>query len=102
MEIQGWMITTLLWLGLGAVVADPSTTCFQNSQKCEVVNGNLIDIYVETTWQECSLLCQDELNCVAFNHFGQNSDFDPHNACLLFSACESKLYCSDCVIGVSL
>ena len=97
------MITILLLLSIsiGAVVADPSTTCFQNSQKCEVVNGNLIDIYVETTWQECSLLCQDELNCVAFNHFGQNSDFYPHNACLLFSACESKLSCSDCVIGIS-
>jgi len=93
------MITLLLLLGV--VVADPSTTCFQNRQKCEVVNGNLMDMYVETTWQECSLLCQDELNCVAFNHFGPNSDFYPHNACLLFSACESKLSCSDCVIGIS-
>ena len=103
MEIQGRLITGLLLLSiwLQAVTADPSTTCFQDGQKCEVVNGNLIDIYVETTWQECSLLCQDELKCVAFNHFGPESAFYPHNACLLFSACESKLSCNDCVIGKS-
>ena len=86
---------------LRVVTADPSTTCFQDGKKCEVVDGNLLGMYVETTWQNCSLLCKDELNCVAFNFFGPTSDFYPHNACLLFSACESKLYCEDCVIGVS-
>ena len=26
---------------LGTVIADPSTTCFQDGKKCEVVDGNL-------------------------------------------------------------
>ena len=104
MEAHGRKMTfhILLIFLLKTVTADPSTTCFQNSQKCEVENENLIDIYVETTWQECSLLCKDELNCLAFNHFGELSDFYPHNSCLLFSACENKVQCNDCVIGVSM
>ena len=101
METQQRMISFLLLVCLGTARADPSTTCYQDSQKCEVKNGNLISITEDTTWQECSLLCKDELNCLAFNFFGPESDFYPHNACLLFSACENKLSCNDCVIGVS-
>ena len=95
------MLLLLLGIMLGAVMTDPSITCFQDNQKCEVMNGNLIDMYVQTTWEECSLLCQDDLSCLAFNFFGAESEFHPHNACLLFSACESKLSCTDCVIGVT-
>lgn len=91
----------LLCMILHAVAADPSITCFQDSQKCEVSSDNLIEVFVETTWEECSLLCQDNLSCFAFNYFGPDSDFHQHNSCLLLSSCTRKLACRDCVIGVS-
>jgi len=91
----------LLCMILHAVAADPSITCFQDSQKCEVSSDNLIEVFVETTWEECSLLCQDNLSCLAFNFFGPDSDFHQHNSCLLLSSCTRKLACRDCVIGVS-
>ena len=63
----------LLCMILHAVAADPSITCFQDSEKCEVSSDNLIEVFVETTWEECSLLCQDNLSCLAFNFFGPES-----------------------------
>ena len=84
-----------------AVMADPSVTCFQDSQKCEVSSDNLLEVFVETTWEECSQLCRDELKCQAFNFFGPESDFHQHNSCLMLSSCPRKLPCKDCVIGVS-
>ena len=82
-------------------MADPSVTCFQDSQKCEVSSDNLLEVFVETTWEECSQLCRDELKCQAFNFFGPESDFHQHNSCLMLSSCPRKLPCKDCVIGVS-
>ena len=73
-ETQGRKMTFfLLCMILHAVAADPSITCFQDSQKCEVSSDNLIEVFVETTWEECSLLCQDNLSCLAFNFFGPES-----------------------------
>ena len=62
-------------------------------------DGNLIDMIVGTTWEECSLLCEDEVACLTFNFFGPESNFHPHNACLLFSECESKVPSEDCLLG---
>ena len=75
----------LVSMMLQAVMADSSITCFQDNLKCEMMNGNLIETYVGTTWKECSLLCEDEAACLTFNYFGSESSFHPHNACLLFS-----------------
>ena len=80
-------------------MADPSITCFQDNLKCEMMNGNLIETYIGTTWEECSLLCEDEVACLTFNFFGPESNFHPHNACLLFSECESKVPSEDCLLG---
>ena len=63
---------------LQAVMADPSITCFQDNLKCEMRNGNLIETYIGTTWEECSLLCEDEVACLTFNFFGPESNFHPH------------------------
>merc|ERR1712037_196365 len=63
------------------------------------MNGNLIEMIVGTTWQECSRLCEDEVACMTFNFFGPQSNFNPHNACLLFSECESKVPSQDCLLG---
>ena len=73
-------MASLLWTStlLSAALADQSITCFEDDQKCKVANGNLIEMQVETTWQECSLLCQDEPTCLVFNFFGPNSNFHPH------------------------
>jgi len=95
------MILFLLCTILQAVLADPSITCFQDSQKYEVTSDNLLEVFVETTWEECSQICQDDLRCLAFNFFGPDSDFHQHNACLLLSSCSTKHGCRDCVIGVS-
>merc|ERR1712037_911823 len=74
MDSRGRKMTFfLLCMILHAVAADPSITCFQDSQKCEVSSDNLIEVFVETTWEECSLLCQDNLSCLAFNFFGSSS-----------------------------
>ena len=94
-------MTSLLLVSmmLHAVIAYSSITCFQDNLKCEMMNGNLIEMIVGTTWQECSLLCEDEVACLTFNHFGAQSNFNPHNACLLFSECESKVTSEDCLLG---
>ena len=86
-------------LPTGTKHADPSITCFQEDLKCEMVNDNLIATYIGITWQECSLLCEDEIACETFNFFGENSDFHPHNACLFFSECENKIASKDCLLG---
>ena len=92
----------LIWrIVVQAVVADQSTTCFVNNVKCDISEDTLIDVYLETTWQECSVLCQDEKKCSAFNFFGPESNFHPRNSCLLFSACFKKSPCNDCVIGTN-
>ena len=77
----------------------PNITCFQDNLKCEMMNGNLIETFVGTTWQECSILCEDQLACLTFNFFGLESNFHPHNACLLFSECKSKVPSEDCLLG---
>ena len=64
-----------------------------------MVNDNLIATYIGITWQECSFLCEDEIACETFNFFGENSDFHPHNSCLLFSECENKIASEDCLLG---
>merc|ERR1712012_702270 len=84
---------------IATTTAYPSITCFQEDLKCVAMNDNLIRTYIGITWQECSLLCEDELACETFNFFGQNSDFHPHNACLLFSECENKIASEDCLLG---
>ena len=84
---------------LQAVMADPSITCFQDNLRCERTDENMIDMIVGTTWEECSLLCEDEVACLTFNFFGPESNFHPHNACLLFSECESKVPSEDCLLG---
>jgi len=82
-------------------VADHNTTCFVDNVKCDISDGTLVEMHIETTWQECSVLCQDEARCVAFNFFGPGSNFYPRSSCLLFSACERKAACNDCVIGTN-
>ena len=90
------LVSTIM---LQAALADQSIACFEDDQKCQVANGNLIEMQVETTWQECSVLCQNEPTCLVFNFFGPDSNFHPHNACLLFSECENKVPCQDCLLG---
>ena len=100
MQTQMRMTSLLLVsMMLHAVIAYSSITCFQDNLKCELMNGNLIETYVGVTWEECSLFCEDELACLMFNYFGPDSNFFPHHACLLFSECESKVACKDCLLG---
>ena len=86
---------------LETVVANQGTTCFMDNVKCDISDGTLIKMHIETTWEQCSNLCQAEENCVAFNFFGPGSAFYPFNSCLLFAACERKAPCDNCVLGTS-
>ena len=87
---------------LQAVVADHSTTCFVDNLKCDISDGTLIEMHLKTTWQECSVLCQAEERCVAFNFFWPRKQLlSTQFLCLLFSACERKSTCNDCVIGTN-
>ena len=87
------------WAILHLATAHENITCFQDGQECELSDQNLVETAIVTNWQECSLLCLNSTECYAFTFFGQNSDFLPHNSCLLFSSCRTKLPCNDCVIG---
>ena len=84
---------------LQAVGADSSITCFQENLECKMTNGNLIETYVGVTWEECTLLCETEKNCETFNFFGPESNFNPPNACLLFSKCKRKDPFEGCLLG---
>merc|ERR1719391_134328 len=84
---------------LQAVGADSSITCFQENMECKMTNGNLIETYVGVTWEECTLLCETEKNCETFNFFGPESNFNPPNACLLFSKCKRKDPFEGCLLG---
>merc|ERR1712223_1678347 len=91
--------TTKPTTAIATTTANPSITCFQEDLKCVATNDNLIATYIGITWQECSLLCEDEIACETFNFFGENSDFHPHNAFLLSSECENKVASEDCLLG---
>ena len=82
-------------------MANQNTTCFTDNLKCDTSDGTLVKMHLETTWEGCSDLCREEENCVAFNFFGPRSNFHPRDSCLLFSACERKVTCNDCVLGTS-
>ena len=42
--------------------------------------------------EECRILCEDEVTCIAFTHFGSNSHPIPEG-CLLFSSCREQRPC---------
>ena len=88
------------WAILHLATAHENVTCFQDGEECELSNENLVDFAITTNWQMCSLLCLNNSDCNAFTFFGQNSDILPHYSCFLFSDCNTKLPCNDCVIGV--
>ena len=88
------------WAVLHIAAAHENVTCFQDGQECEGSNDNLVDFAITTSWQECSLLCLNSTDCSAFSFYGPNSDVIPHNSCFLYSDCETKHPCMDCVIGI--
>ena len=58
-----------------------------------VVEDNIVQDIVRTSWEECSLDCDLDEGCKAFNYF------EATNTCLLLSACDEKLPWNDCVVG---
>ena len=61
--------------------------------------GNIVQSTTSLDWVECATMCDILERCTAFNFFGPSSDPDLAYSCVLFSACEERVPCSDCVIG---
>ena len=79
----------------------PPIDCFKDNEKCEITGSNLLHTYTNVELaEECQLLCEDELLCVAFTHFGEEST-PFQNDCLLFSSCVNRRTCEDCITGTS-
>ena len=88
------------WAILHIAMAHENVTCFQDGRECEWSDQDLVDTAIVANWQECSLLCLNSSDCVAFTFYGPSSDVIPHNSCFLFSDCKTKHPCKDCVIGL--
>ena len=82
----------LLWslLFLESASCSSDLDCFLDQQECEIHPDNLITTVTNvSTMDQCLGLCQDELTCVAFTHFGSES-YPFRDACMLFSHCKKR------------
>ena len=94
------MLLLLLFLFL-AVSGSPHIDCFVDNQECEISADNLIHTFLGiSSIEECKLLCEDEVTCIAFTHFGSNGHPLP-DGCLLFSSCRERRPCENCMTGSS-
>ena len=94
------MLLLLLFLFL-AVSGSPHIDCFVDNQECEISADNLIHTFLGiSSIEECKLLCEDEVTCIAFTHFGSNNHPIP-DGCLLFSSCRERTPCENCTTGSS-
>ena len=50
--------------------------------------------------EQCSTLCQDDPDCVAFTHYNQDS-FPLSDMCVLFGKCIYRNPCNNCITGSS-
>ena len=57
------------------------------------LEDNIVQDIVRTSWEECSLDCDLDEGCKAFNYY------EATNTCLLLSSCNEKLPWNDCVVG---
>ena len=94
-------IALLLLTAFVSASANPQIDCFLDNQECEIGSNNLLHTYMGiTTMEECTALCEDELLCIAFTHFGIAGN-PMGEACLLFSGCASRVPCEECITGSS-
>lgn len=94
------MLLLLLFLFL-AVSGSPHIDCFVDNQECKISANNLIHTFLGiSSIEECRLLCEDEVTCIAFTHFGSNNHPIP-DSCLLFSSCRERTPCENCTTGSS-
>jgi len=91
------MLVLILCIFVGHASCLPSVSCFQEGQRCDIKENNLIESVASTTWEECSTICRVDQMCLAFNFFGATSD--QSSLCVLLSSCEERVPCNDCVIG---
>ena len=86
----------VLFLLFTAVTASPHIDCFIGQEACVIGPDNLIHTFLGiASAEECKLLCEDEITCIAFTHFGSNS-YPMPEGCLLFSSCKERRPCENC------
>ena len=77
----------LLFLVFSSSSASPHIDCFLDNQECEITSDNLVHTFMGiSAIDECRELCEAEVMCAAFTHYGTDSS-PIHDACLLFSSC---------------
>ena len=91
----------LVVLLLSSVTASPQIDCFIDQQECDIRQDNLIHTFLGIpSIEECQQLCEDEVTCIAFTHFGSESQ-PIEDGCLLFSSCKDRRACQNCTTGSS-
>ena len=84
---------SLLLLLLEFASSTSDLDCFLDHQECEIHPDNLITTVTDVlTMDQCLALCQDELTCVAFSHFGIDG-YPLSESCMLFSSCSVRRPC---------
>jgi len=93
------LFSLLIHLALASSSSD--LDCFLDHQECEIYPDNLITTVTDVlTMDQCLALCQDELTCVAFTHFGSES-YPLRESCMMFSSCSTRRPCQGCTSGSS-
>ena len=98
---SGMLLAPFLFFLFSRANSGPQIDCFIDLQECDIREDNLISTFLGIpSTEECQHLCEDELTCTAFTHFGSNSHPIP-DSCLLFSACKERRACQSCTTGSS-
>ena len=91
----------LLFLVFSSSSASPHIDCFLDNQECEITADNLVHTFMGiSAIDECRELCEAEVTCSAFTHYGTDSS-PIHDACLLFSSCSETRPWPNCTTGSS-
>ena len=89
----------LLGLFLPLTISTKATIdCLRANEEC---NEYRLDSFAGiTSSEECSVLCQDKLDCGAFTYYNHDS-FPFSGVCILFEECIYRNPCSNCLTGSS-
>ena len=72
--------------------------CLRANEECR--EKDLYSFTGINSSEQCSTLCQDDPDCVAFTHYNQDS-FPLSDMCVLFAECIYRNPCNNCITGSS-
>ena len=74
----------------------PGGVCLLEDQACGMHDNVVAIINNINNLEECTHLCQDEVNCNFVTFYGQTS-FPFSDTCIMFSSCDDLVDCVDCI-----